>query len=97
VSVYGLDERAIEFRYPAEARDLPLASVSRPALRPTQAPVQGVPASFPRGKARPRLDADRSPTSSADVVNEEELYLLSLSCASIGVLLDSFDFDVLVL
>jgi hypothetical protein len=31
---------------------------------------------FPGGKARPGLDADHSPPSSAKVVNEQELYLL---------------------
>jgi hypothetical protein len=43
VSDYGLDDRAIEIRSPAEAKDFPLASVSRPALGPTQPPVQWVP------------------------------------------------------
>jgi hypothetical protein len=44
VSDYGLDDRAIGFRSPAEAKDFfPLASVSRPALGPTQPPVQWVP------------------------------------------------------
>jgi hypothetical protein len=32
---------------------------------------------FPGDKARPERDADHSPPSSADVVNEEELDLLS--------------------
>jgi hypothetical protein len=32
---------------------------------------------FPGGKARPGRDADHSPLSSAEVVNEKELYLLS--------------------
>jgi hypothetical protein len=32
---------------------------------------------FPGGKARPGRDADHSPPSSAEVVNEWELYLLS--------------------
>jgi hypothetical protein len=31
---------------------------------------------FPRGKARPGRDADHSPPSSTEVVNELELYLL---------------------
>jgi hypothetical protein len=43
-SDYGLDKRAIEVRSPAEAkRILPIASVSRPAMGPTQPPVQWVP------------------------------------------------------
>jgi len=32
---------------------------------------------FPGGKARPGRDADHSPPSSAEVMNELELYLLS--------------------
>jgi hypothetical protein len=59
-------------------RIFPLASVSRPALGPTQPPVQWVLGGpFPGGKARPGRDADHSPPSSAEVENEYELYLLS--------------------
>jgi hypothetical protein len=41
VSDYGLDDRAIGVRSPVGAKDL--SSVSRPALRPTQPPVQWAP------------------------------------------------------
>jgi hypothetical protein len=52
--------------------------VSRPALGPTQPPVQWVPGVLSPGvKARPGRDDDHLPPSSADVVNEKELYLLS--------------------
>jgi hypothetical protein len=52
-------------------RIFPLSSVSRPALRPTQPPVQWVPGVLSPGvKARPGRDADHSPLSSAEVVNE---------------------------
>jgi hypothetical protein len=40
---------------------------------------------FPRAKARSGRDADHSSPSSAEVVNEQELYILSDLCASIGV------------
>jgi hypothetical protein len=42
VSDYGLGYHAMEVRPPAEAKDFPLTSVSRPALGPTQPPVQQV-------------------------------------------------------
>jgi hypothetical protein len=68
---YGLDDRAIGVRSPAGAKDFPLSSVSRPALGPAQPPVQWVPGVLSPGvKARPRRDADHSPPSSAEVVNE---------------------------
>jgi hypothetical protein len=71
VSDYGLDDRAIGVRSPAGAKDFPLPSVSRPALGLIQPPVQWVPGGpFPGGKARPGRDADHSPPSSAEVVNE---------------------------
>jgi hypothetical protein len=44
VSGYGRDDRAIEVRSPAEAKGFfSVACVSRPALGPTQPPVQWVP------------------------------------------------------
>jgi hypothetical protein len=70
VSDYGLDDRAIGFDPRQGQRIFSLASVSRPALGPTQPPVQWVPGSFPRGKARPGRDADHLPPFSAEVVNE---------------------------
>jgi hypothetical protein len=54
VSDYGLDYRAIAGR---GKRILPLASVFRPTLGPTQPPV-GTARPFPGGKARPGRDAD---------------------------------------
>jgi hypothetical protein len=48
-----------------------LTSVSRPAVGPTQCPVQWEPRGpFSRPKARPGCDADRSPQSSAEIKNE---------------------------
>jgi len=56
---YGLDCPGIEFRW---GPDFP--HLSRPALGPTQPPVQWVPG-LSRGKERPGGDADPSPPSSA--------------------------------
>jgi hypothetical protein len=70
VSGYGLDDRTIEVRSPAEAKDFPVTSVSRPAQGPTQPPVQWVRGFFPGAKARLRRDADYSPPSSTEVENE---------------------------
>jgi hypothetical protein len=51
-------------------RILPVASVSRPAPRPTQPALQWVALSFPGGKARPGRDADHLPSFSDEVKNE---------------------------
>jgi hypothetical protein len=49
----------------------PLSTVSRPALGPTQPPVQWVQEVLSPGvKARPGSDADHTPPSSAEVENE---------------------------
>jgi hypothetical protein len=47
-----------------------LPSVSRPALGPTQPPVQWVPGVLSRDKERLGCDADHSLPSSAEIVNE---------------------------
>jgi len=62
---YGLDDRAIEDRSLAGARIFPLTSVSRPALVPTQPPVQWVSGSKASGAWRWQLTP-----SSAEVMNE---------------------------
>ena len=59
---YGLDGLGIDSRC---WRDFP--HLSRPALRPTQPPVQAVPG-LSRGKERPGRDADPSPPSIAVVM-----------------------------
>jgi hypothetical protein len=54
VSDYGLDDRASGVRFPVGQRIFPLSSVSRPALRPTQPPVQLVPGVLSPGVKRGR-------------------------------------------
>jgi hypothetical protein len=66
---YGLDGPGIESRL---GRDFP--HLSRPALGPTQPPVQWVPG-LCRGKERPWRDADPSPPSSAVDHERVELYV----------------------
>jgi hypothetical protein len=51
---YGLDDRAMGIRSPAEAKGFLLVSVSRPALGPTQPPVQWVPGVLSPGVKRCR-------------------------------------------
>ena len=58
---YGLDGPGIESRW---GQDFP--HLSKPALGPTQPPVQWVPG-LPGGKGRPGRDADPTPPSSAVV------------------------------
>jgi hypothetical protein len=77
VSGYGLDDRAIEVRYPAEAKDsssslcVLTGSVAHPAPC-----TMGIGCLFPRVKERPRRDADHSQSSIAEIENELELYVL---------------------
>jgi hypothetical protein len=55
VSGYGLDDRAIEVRSPAKAKRIfTLASVSIPALGPSQPPVQWMPGVLSSGVKRGR-------------------------------------------
>jgi hypothetical protein len=80
VSGYGLDDRAFEVRSPTEAKRGFFSSLcvqTGSGDHPASCPMRtGGP--FPGGKARPGRDADNSPPSSAEVVNEQELYLLSV-------------------
>jgi hypothetical protein len=71
VSDYGLDDRAIEVRFPTGAKDfssslcVQTGSGAHPAFY-----KMGTGGPFPGGKARPGRDADHSPPSSAEVVNK---------------------------
>jgi hypothetical protein len=71
VSGYGLDDRAIEVRSPAGAKDFSsnLCVQTNCGAHPASC-TMGNGGPFPGGKARPGRDADHSPPSSAEVVNE---------------------------
>jgi hypothetical protein len=71
VSDHGLDDRAIEVRSPAEAKEFPssLCVQTGPGAHTASCP-KGTGGPFRRSKARSGRDADHSPPSSAEVVNE---------------------------
>jgi hypothetical protein len=71
VSDYGLDDRAIVVRSPAGAKDFSssLYVQTGSGAHPASC-TMGTGGPFPGGKARPWRDADNSPPSSAEVVNE---------------------------
>jgi hypothetical protein len=76
VSGYRLDDRAIEVRFPAEAKDFSsnlCVQTGSGAHAASCTLGTGVP--FPGTKARPGCDADHSAPSSAEVENEKELFL----------------------
>jgi hypothetical protein len=83
VSGYGLDDRAIEVRSPAEAKDFSsiLCVQTGSGTHPASC-TMGTGGPFPGGKARPGRDADHSPPSSAEFVKEKELYILSPTAPS---------------
>jgi hypothetical protein len=63
---YGLDDRGSRVRFPAGAGNFSLHHrVYR--LRPTQPSIQWVPGALSLGVKKPGREADRSPTSSAEV------------------------------
>jgi hypothetical protein len=71
VSDYGLDDRVIGVRSPAGAKDFSssLCVQTGSGAHPASS-TNGTGGPFPGGKARPGRDADHSPPSSAEVVNE---------------------------
>ena len=77
---YRLDGPGIKSRW---GRDF--SKPSRPALGPTQPPIQWIPGLFP-GVKRPGRGVDHPPSSSARVKEKVELYLYSPSGPSWPVL-----------
>jgi hypothetical protein len=78
VADYGLDNWAIGVQSPAGASDFSsiLCVQTGSGAHPASC-IMGTGGPFPGGKVQPGHDADHSPPSSAEVVNELELYLLS--------------------
>jgi hypothetical protein len=71
-TAYGLDGLGIESLW---GRDF--LHLSRPALRPTQPPVQCISLLYRGVRCGRGRDADPSPPSSAEVKNRVELHLFS--------------------
>jgi hypothetical protein len=71
VSDYGLDDRAIGIRSPAGTKDFfsTLCVQTGSGAHPASC-TMGTGGRLPGDKARPGRDADHSPPSSAEVVNE---------------------------
>jgi hypothetical protein len=69
---YGLNDRMIGVRFPPGAGNF---TVSRPALRPTQPPIQWVPGTLSPGVKRSGREGYHLPPSSAEVKECVELYL----------------------
>jgi hypothetical protein len=71
VSDYGLDDQAIGARSPAGAKDFSSSlSVQTGSGAHSASCTMGTGGPFPGVKARSGRDADHSPPSSAEVVNE---------------------------
>jgi hypothetical protein len=79
---YGLDDRMIGVWFPAGLGIFLFDIPSRPALVPTQPPIQWVTRALSLGVKRPGREADHSPPSSAEVKEYVELYLHSPNTTS---------------
>jgi hypothetical protein len=64
---YGLDEGGVGVRVPVGSRIFFIPTLSRPALGPTQPPIQWVPGALSPEVKRQGRDADHSPPISAEV------------------------------
>jgi hypothetical protein len=64
---YGLDDRGFEYRQ--ELGIFPFTTVSRPALGPTQPPIQRLPGDLSLRIKQPGRETEHSPPSSAVIKN----------------------------
>jgi hypothetical protein len=72
---YGLNGRGVGVRVPVVS--IILSTSSRPALGPTQSPIQWVPGALSPGVKRPGREADHSPPTSVGVKKNDDLYIHS--------------------
>jgi hypothetical protein len=81
-TTYGLQARMVGVRFLARTGRFHVHTASRPALRLTQAPIQGIPKALSLGVKRLKREADHSPPYSAEVNKCVDLYLHSpnISC-----------------
>jgi hypothetical protein len=64
---YGVDGRGSN---PGRGKIFMFSTASRPAMGPTQPPIQWVPGTISPGLKRPKREGDNSPPSSAEVKND---------------------------
>jgi hypothetical protein len=64
---YGLDDRGVAVRVPVGSRIFLFSAFSRPALGPTELPIQWVPGALSPGVKRPGCEADHPTPTSAEV------------------------------
>jgi hypothetical protein len=64
---YGLDDRGVRVRVPVGVKNFLFSTASRPALGPTQPPIQWVPGALSPGIKRQGRETDRSSPTSAEV------------------------------
>jgi hypothetical protein len=62
---------------PGKVKNFLVSTSSRPALWPTQPPIQWVPGAFSPGVKQPGLEPDHSPPVTADVKKNIDLYVYS--------------------
>jgi hypothetical protein len=74
---YGLDDRGSRVRFRRGLGIFLFTTASRPALGPTQPPIQWVPGDLSLGVKWPGRETDHSPPPSAEVKEWVELYLHS--------------------
>jgi len=78
----GCDSKTVSTNFPKSNHHRLLST--RPALRPTQTPIQWIQSALPLGVKWSGREADRSHPSSADVKECVELYFHSPSMHSVG-------------